>query len=91
MVAIDDRSTDQTGAIMDEFAATHADRLRVLHIPQGGLPPGWLGKCNALHTAAAGTTADWLLFVDSDVKIARSRCRPSCRWRRGGSTTPSAS
>ena len=70
VLAIDDRSTDQTGAIMDEFAAAHPDRLRILHIPPGGLPPGWLGKCNALHTAAAGVTSDWLLFVDSDVKIA---------------------
>jgi glycosyltransferase involved in cell wall biosynthesis len=72
ILAVDDRSTDQTGAIMDELAARHPDRLRVLHVPPGGLPPGWLGKCNALHTAAAGATGEWLLFVDSDVKIEPS-------------------
>ena len=69
VVAIDDRSTDATGAIMDELAAAHPDKLRALHIPPGGLPGGWLGKCNALHTAAAHAAGEWLLFVDSDVKI----------------------
>ncbi|MEA2711045.1 MAG: chlorobactene glucosyltransferase [Phycisphaerales bacterium] len=69
VLAVDDRSTDATGAIMDELAAAHPDRLRALHIPPDGLPPGWLGKCNALHTAAAHASGEWLLFVDSDVKI----------------------
>ena len=69
VLAVDDRSTDATGAIMDELAAAQPDRLRALHIPRDGLPPGWLGKCNALHTAAAHAEGDWLLFVDSDVKV----------------------
>ena len=69
VLAVDDRSTDATGAIMDELAAAHPTRLRALHIPPGGLPPGWLGKCNALHTAAADASGEWLLFVDSDVKL----------------------
>ena len=69
ILAVDDRSTDATGAVMDEMAAAHPERLRALHIPPGGLPPGWLGKCNALHTAAAHADAEWLLFVDSDVKL----------------------
>lgn len=69
VLAVDDRSSDATGAIMDELAAAHPDRLRALHIPPGGLPPGWLGKCNALYTAAAHADGEWLLFVDSDVKI----------------------
>ena len=69
VLAVNDRSADATGAIMDELSAAHPDRLRALHIPPNGLPPGWLGKCNALHTAAAHADGEWLLFVDSDVKI----------------------
>lgn len=67
LVAINDRSTDQTGAIMDEMAAAHPDRMRVLHIPHEPLPAGWTGKCNALRSAAGLARGDWLLFVDSDV------------------------
>ena len=69
ILAIDDRSTDQTGAIMDELAAAHSQRLRAFHVPPGSLPAGWLGKCNALHTASREASGEWLLFVDSDVKV----------------------
>jgi cellulose synthase/poly-beta-1,6-N-acetylglucosamine synthase-like glycosyltransferase len=81
ILAVDDRSTDDTGPILDRLAAeTPAERganggsaqLRVLHIPPNGLPPGWLGKCHALATAAATVQTDWLLFVDSDVQLQRS-------------------
>jgi glycosyltransferase involved in cell wall biosynthesis len=71
VVAIDDRSSDSTGAIIDEYAARPGKRLRALHIPKDGLSPGWLGKCNALATAARDVSAEWILFVDSDVQVAR--------------------
>ena len=67
VIAIDDRSTDNTGAVMDDIAAKNP-RLQVIHItePPG---PGWTGKNNALHTAAVEAKGDWLLFVDSDVVL----------------------
>jgi chlorobactene glucosyltransferase len=68
VIAIDDRSTDRTGPIMDEFAARDS-RFEVIHIPHGGLPEGWLGKCHALHTGAARARGKWLLFVDADVEL----------------------
>jgi cellulose synthase/poly-beta-1,6-N-acetylglucosamine synthase-like glycosyltransferase len=68
VIAVDDRSTDQTGAIMDETSVKHG-QFRALHIQPGGLPTGWLGKCNALWTATRHVTSPWLLFVDSDVKV----------------------
>src|SRR5688572_2491731 len=69
VIAVNDRSTDNTGAVMDELAAKHA-RLKVIHITE--LPPsGWTGKNNACHTAAARAGGDWLLFVDSDVVLER--------------------
>lgn len=73
-IAIDDRSTDRTGAIMDEVAAGDG-RLRVVHIPQGGLPAGWSGKSHALHQAVKLARGEWLLFVDSDVLLEPDAAR----------------
>lgn len=81
VVAVNDRSTDQTGAIMDRIAAEPAaqGRLRVIHVRD--LPAGWLGKVHAMwlgshRNAAQGNAAqgsgtrqspsDWLLFTDAD-------------------------
>jgi chlorobactene glucosyltransferase len=71
LIAIDDRSTDRTGAIMDEMAAADP-RLRVLHIQPGSLGPGWTGKNNALFQATKIARGKWLLFVDSDVLLEPS-------------------
>jgi glycosyltransferase involved in cell wall biosynthesis len=68
VVAIDDRSDDATGAIMDEMAAADP-RLSVVHIQKGSLPPGWTGKNNALHVGSQQARGQWLLFVDSDVLL----------------------
>ncbi|MHB1935891.1 MAG: glycosyltransferase family 2 protein [Acidobacteriaceae bacterium] len=67
IVAVDDRSTDATGRLMDEVAASPESqgRLRVMHVKE--LPEGWLGKPHAMALAAAGATSDWLLFTDADV------------------------
>lgn len=76
VVAVDDRSTDDTHARMREIAATSAGRLTVLHLDSK--PADWLGKCHALHVAAlhpAAESADWLLFVDSDVTISPASLR----------------
>jgi cellulose synthase/poly-beta-1,6-N-acetylglucosamine synthase-like glycosyltransferase len=70
IIAIDDRSTDNTGVVLNDIAEHAAGRVAVIHINQGALPEGWLGKCNALQTAAAHAKSDWLLFIDSDVKVA---------------------
>jgi len=68
IVAVDDRSTDRTGAIMDEIvtqAGAGPHSLEVLHIRE--LPPGWLGKAHALAMGAHRSTAPWLLFTDGDM------------------------
>jgi chlorobactene glucosyltransferase len=70
VIAINDRSTDNTGAIMDEMARANP-KLKVIHIRDGELREGWTGKCNALHTAVSHADGDFLLFMDSDVVIAR--------------------
>jgi glycosyltransferase involved in cell wall biosynthesis len=70
IIAVNDRSTDRTGAILDEIAAEEGmkarpSRLKVIHISQ--LPPGWLGKTHAMWTAGKEASGDWLLFTDADV------------------------
>jgi len=65
IIAVDDRSTDQTGLIIDTIAAEHPDKLRALHVTE--LPPGWLGKTHAMALAARHALTDYLLFTDADV------------------------
>jgi len=70
VIAVDDRSTDRTGAVMNEIAIErgsndHPMRLRVIHVAD--LPPGWLGKTHAMWAATQVATGDWLLFTDADV------------------------
>lgn len=65
VVVVDDRSTDRTGEIMDNLAATSSGRLKVVHVKE--LPAGWLGKPHAMWNAARETNADWLLFTDADI------------------------
>ena len=66
VVAVDDRSRDATGRILDEFAAAHP-RLRVVHVNK--LPAAWLGKPHALQKAFEASTGDWLIFTDADVRF----------------------
>ncbi|MFZ0321036.1 MAG: glycosyltransferase [Candidatus Sulfotelmatobacter sp.] len=66
VIAVNDRSTDLTGEIMEEVARRASDnQLRVIHHRE--LPPGWLGKTHAMWTATNKATGDWLLFTDADV------------------------
>jgi glycosyltransferase involved in cell wall biosynthesis len=71
VIAVDDRSEDATGVIVDRLAnewrlteSAH-QRLDVLHVSH--LPSGWLGKVHAMWKAAQQATGDWLLFTDADV------------------------
>ena len=67
VIAVNDRSTDRTGEILDRIAEAPLahGRLKVLHIDS--LPTGWLGKTHAMWMASQHATGDWLLFTDADV------------------------
>lgn len=72
IVAVDDRSSDGTGEILDRLAAEFP-ALCVVHVAD--LPPGWLGKNHALAMGAGRATGPWLLFTDADVTMAPSTLR----------------
>jgi len=72
IVAVDDRSQDATGRLLDEFAARNP-RARVIHVKE--LPAGWLGKPHALEKAYQASRSEWLLFTDADVRFAPETLR----------------
>lgn len=72
LIAVDDRSTDRTGEILDHRAAADP-RLKVVHVTE--LPPHWLGKNHAMHLGAAQATGDYLLFTDADCVFDPSAVR----------------
>ncbi len=69
IIAVDDRSTDTTGAIVDALASQHPHKLKPIHVTE--LPEGWLGKTHAMALAARHAIAvdrpDYLLFTDADI------------------------
>ena len=75
VLAVNDRSTDATGKLMDRVAASREahGRLRVVHV--AALPSGWLGKTHAMWSAGEQATGDWLLFTDADVMFQPSVLR----------------
>ncbi|MHB1672133.1 MAG: glycosyltransferase family 2 protein [Acidiferrobacter sp.] len=62
ILCIDDRSTDETPAILDRFAGLYPDRILVMHRPMDALP----GKAAALVDATALVSGDIALVFDAD-------------------------
>jgi glycosyltransferase involved in cell wall biosynthesis len=69
LIAVDDRSDDDTGFILDRVAAKN-NRLKVIHVDV--LPPGWLGKNHALWIGSQPASGEILLFTDADIVMERS-------------------
>jgi hopene-associated glycosyltransferase HpnB len=65
VILVDDGSTDDTPRIAEQFASRHPQRLRVIRVDQ--LPPGWVGKTHALHTALEAARGEWILATDADI------------------------
>ena len=66
VIAVDDRSEDATGSILDT-AARDTRRLKVVHVTS--LPAGWLGKPHGLQQAFEHSNGEWLVFTDADVRF----------------------
>jgi glycosyltransferase involved in cell wall biosynthesis len=77
IVAVDDRSTDGTGHIMEEYKERARTRdgvqIDVIHLTE--LPDGWLGKTFALMAATESSRSDYVLYTDADVLFSPSVLR----------------
>jgi cellulose synthase/poly-beta-1,6-N-acetylglucosamine synthase-like glycosyltransferase len=64
VIVVNDRSEDDTGAILDRLAATEP-RLKVVHGKP--LPEGWMvGRTYPLYQGYQVAQGDWLLITDAD-------------------------
>src|SRR5271168_510595 len=59
LLLVDDGSTDATRSIALDLA-------QVTVLDPDPLKPGWIGKVNAVWTAAGKSQGEWLLFTDAD-------------------------
>ena len=66
ILVVDDQSTDKTAEIvrglMDKLP-----HLRLLETHE--VPPGWVGKNNAVYLGAKEAKSPWLLFTDADAEL----------------------
>jgi hypothetical protein len=67
VLVYDDGSTDDTPAILASLCREDA---RVEACPVRPHPPGWVGKQFACDQMGRHARADWLLFIDADVRLA---------------------
>jgi chlorobactene glucosyltransferase len=72
VIAVNDRSTDATGAILDRIAQSD-DRLHVIEGKE--LPAGWLGKPYAMQQALNCAGGEWILATDADMIFDPSALR----------------
>jgi hopene-associated glycosyltransferase HpnB len=79
IIAVDDQSTDRTGAILERLAV-EVDGRAPLRVVRGlERPEGWVGKTWAVHQGVAEARADWLWFVDADMGL-HPRALASAIW-----------
>jgi hypothetical protein len=64
VIAVNDRSTDATGSILETLAKSD-QRLRVVEGEEP--PPGWLGKPYAMQQAFNHARGEWILATDADM------------------------
>lgn len=77
IIAINDRSTDATGEILERLSREDP-RLQVLHIKE--LPTGWLGKNHAMQRGQERASGQYVLFTDADVHFEPSALRRAVRY-----------
>jgi len=66
VVAVNDRSDDGTGKILQDLKVEFPN-LQVVTIDE--LPPEWVGKTYGLWRGYQKTGGDWILFTDADVRF----------------------
>jgi glycosyltransferase involved in cell wall biosynthesis len=77
IIVVNDRSTDQTGAILAQMAQADS-RLQIVHVEE--LPHGWLGKNYALSCGVQQAIGEFFLFTDADVVMEQSTVSRAIRY-----------
>ena len=86
IIAVNDRSSDQTGAKLDALKqwAERSDDfpvpITVVHITR--LPAGWIGKNHALYQGFQQARGQLLLFTDADVRFQPQAIASAVRYMR---------
>ncbi len=70
ILAVDDRSEDGTGRVLERLRQWYPERLKVFHLHE--LPPGWMGKSHALSFGADRAGGEYLLFTDADIHMEKT-------------------
>lgn len=77
VIAVDDRSEDKTGEMLETLARENP-KLRVVHLEN--LPQGWLGKNYASYRGAMDARGEVYLFTDADIVMEPSALSRSVRY-----------
>ena len=64
IIVVDDRSTDKTSHLLENFQKLSTVPLRIVRIEK--LPPGWTGKNHGMFAASKVAEGEWLLYTDAD-------------------------
>ena len=72
VLAVNDRSTDATGSILNSIAQTDH---RLQSIEGRELPSEWLGKPYAMHQALTHARGEWILATDADMIFDKATLR----------------
>ncbi len=67
ILVVNDQSTDGTADVLRQLTA-EVPHLRLLEAQE--VPPGWVGKNNAVWIGASQAKSAWLLFTDADAELA---------------------
>jgi len=71
IIVANDRSTDDTAAILDRLEKRAQGLLKVITVRD--LPSGWFGKNHAMDAAEKVSRGQWLLFADADCRQTSRR------------------